>query len=586
MISQPRWKIELSSTTVPENGRRGKSAKEAGDSIKTIIIGHKNPDTDSIASAHAYAELKKMLGMKNVSAACPGLPTEKTRFLFKKFAVPLPPVLEDVYPRVRDISTSSFVSASSESTLMDALELLQSSRQIRIPVVEQSVRFFGMISLFDLAGKFLQKPENPQGRHSINGSLISREVTTSVKLVAKSLNAKVICSKNIDSLNTYDVYVGAMSEKKLRSIIKKKRRNRLALVVGDRDDIQSLAVETGVPLMIVTGNSDVPPELAMKAESKGISILQTPFDSASSIRRLKFSLPVNLILQDNSLTFSADEKLSDIFDKLISGPDDVFPVVSKDLKLEGVFTKFDLEKTSPVNLILVDHNELDQAIPGAYEVPVIEIIDHHKLGMPQTNVPVTVFNDVVGSTCTLVSELYRKFGKRPRRQTAGILMGGIITDTLCLRSPTSTERDSSALRWLSKIADCTPLELSSEIISAGSIIAGMSPSNVLLADRKDYKVGNLTVAISQVEESGFENFSSRKDALYREILGVVEKENLDFFGLLVTNVIRETSVLLAAGKENLLDKVPWPRLEKNLFELEGVLSRKKQLLPKILSAFN
>ena len=206
--------------------------------------------------------------------------------------------------------------------------------------------------------------------------------------------------------------------------------------------------------------------------------------------------------------------------------------------------------------------------------------------MPQTNVPVTVFNDVVGSTCTLVSELYRKFGKRPRRQTAGILMGGIVTDTLCLRSPTATERDDSALRWLSKIADCVPQELSNEIMSAGSIIAGLPPLEVLLADRKDYKVGNLLVVISQVEESGFETFSSRKELLYNELLAVTERENINFFGLLVTNVIRETSVLLAAGDEKLLDKVPWPRLEKNLFELEGVLSRKKQLLPRILSAFN
>lgn len=580
-ISQPRWKIELSSPAAPENIRRPKTGKKETLSTRTIIIGHKNPDTDSIAAAYAYAELKKMLGMENVFPACPGLPTEKTRFLFKKFSVSMPPVLEDVYPKVKDIVTSSFVSASSESTLMDALELLQSSKQLRLPVIENSSgRFLGMISLFDLAGKFLQKTES---RH---GNLISREVTTSVKLAARSLSAKTICSKNVDILDSYDVYVGAMSEKRLRSIIKKKRRNMLALVVGDRNDIQSLAVETGVPLMIVTGSSEIRSEIAAKAEEKGLSILLTPFDSASSIRRLKFSLPVRLMVQENTQAFSQDERLSDIFDKLISGHEDVFPVLGKDSKLEGVFTKFDLEKSSPMQLILVDHNELDQAVSGAFEVPVIEIIDHHKLGMPQTNVPVTVYNDVVGSTCTLVSELYRKFGKRPRRQTAGILMGGIVTDTLCLRSPTATERDASALRWLSKIADCVPQELSDEIMRAGSVIAGLPPLEVLLSDRKDYKVGDLIVAVSQVEESGFESFSSKKDVLYKELRGVMERENLDFFGLLVTNVIRETSVLLAAGEEKLLDKVPWPRLEKNLFELEGVLSRKKQLLPKILSAFS
>lgn len=579
-ISQPRWKIELSSPAAPENIKRSRPGKKEVSLTRTIIIGHKNPDTDSIAAAYAYAELKKMLGMENVFPACPGLPTEKTRFLFKKFSVPLPPVFEDVYPKVRDIATSSFVSASSEATLMDALELLQSSKQLRVPVTEDSARFLGMISLFDLAGKFMQKTEN---RH---GSLITREVTTSVKLAARSLGAKTICSKDVDQQDAYDVYVGAMSKKRLASIIKKKRRNKLALVVGDRIGIQAMAVEMGVPLMIVTGNSETPADIAAKAESKGLSILQTPFDSASSIRRLKFSLPVRLMLQEDTQSFSADERLSDIFDKLIGGHDDVFPVLGKDSKLEGVFTKFDLEKAAPVNLILVDHNELDQAVPGAFEVPVVEIIDHHKLGMPQTNVPVTVYNDVVGSTCTLVSELYRKFGKRPRRQTAGILIGGIVTDTLCLRSPTATERDASALRWLSKIADCVPQELSTEIMSAGSVIAGLPPLEVLLSDRKDYKVGDLLVAVSQVEESGFENFSSKKDALYAELLGVMEREKLDFFGLLVTNVIRETSVLLVAGEDKLLDKVPWPRLEKNLFELEGVLSRKKQLLPKILSAFS
>jgi manganese-dependent inorganic pyrophosphatase len=338
--------------------------------------------------------------------------------------------------------------------------------------------------------------------------------------------------------------------------------------------------------MIVTGNFPVNEDLLDEARSNGTCILQTPYDSATTVRRLKFSSPAESMLQEEVVTFHEAEKLSDLKDVISGEREETFPVLDDDGCLAGVLSKDYLEHELPLKLILVDHNELTQAVDGASEVPIIEILDHHRLGSQQTQTPITFINEVVGSSCTLVTEQFRRFGHAPSAEMAGILMGGIITDTLMLRSPTSTPRDKLALDWLKVLCGAEPKTLANEILSVGSSIAALPARQVITADKKDYNTDKFKFAVAQVEEVGFENFFQHRGELLREVKALVRDEELDFFGLLVTNVVRETSMMLCSGEKRILDRINYTRLDDNTFDLPGVLSRKKQLLPHLLKVMS
>jgi manganese-dependent inorganic pyrophosphatase len=552
---------------------------------RLIVIGHKNPDTDSIAAAAGYAELKRMMGMTNAEPRCAGLPSLRTEFLFKKFDVPIPAVLSDVHPRIKDVLDENPPTVQAGQTLLEALSLLQRTRRRRLPVVDLKGVYLGMVSLFDLADRMVLQA----GDTSFEGEgagLMGRQIETSIAHISEVLKAKALSLYREGIIEPLEVYVGAMSEKTLRERMAKRDPQRIALVAGDRHEIHKLAVDLKLRLMVVTGNFEVDEDLLDTARSNGTCILQTPFDSGTSLRRLKFSAPAELMLQENVTTLSSEEKLSDVHDVIFSEREELFAVVDDKGHLEGILTKEHLEGELPLKLILVDHNELAQAVDGASEVPILEILDHHRLGSQQTETPITFINEVVGSSCTLVSEQFRRFGHTPSAPMAGILMGGIITDTLMLRSPTTTPRDEAAINYLKEIAKTDPKKLAQEILSVGSSIATQGARDVISADKKDYNTDRYKFAVAQVEEVGFENFFAHRGELLKEIKALRREEKLDFFALLVTNVVRETSMMLCVGEKRLLDRINYTRLDENTYDLPGVLSRKKQLLPLLLKVMS
>ena len=552
---------------------------------RIIVIGHKNPDTDAIAAAASYAELKRMTGLSQATAACAGLPSARTEFLFKKFNVPMPPVLSDVHPRVRDVLEPNPPLVAAGHTLLEAMSLLQRTRMRRLPVVDATGIYLGMVSLFDLADRMVLQAgqANFEGE---GGGLMGRQIHTTIAHVAEVLKAKALSLHRDGIIEPLEVYVGAMSESTLRTRMSSREAESIALVVGDRHEVHQIAVKLKLRLVIVTGNFEVDPELVEQARTNGTSILQTPFDSGTTVRLLKFSAPAEQMLQDGVTSFEADEKLSDIMEVIGAEREELFPVVDAQGRLEGILSKESLEHELPLKLILVDHNELAQAIDGADEVPILEILDHHRLGARQTEVPITFINEVVGSSCTLVSEQFRRFGHTPTAPTAGLMMGGIITDTLMLRSPTTTPRDESALNWLKEISGADPKQLSIELLNVGSSIAALPPRQVISGDKKDYDTTRYKFSVAQVEEVGFENFFAHRGELLSEMKTLQREEKLDFFCLLVTNVVRETSMMLCVGEKRILDRINYTRLDEYTFDLPGVLSRKKQLLPLLLKVMS
>ena len=552
---------------------------------KTIIIGHKNPDTDSMVSAVAYTEFKKKNGLENVIAGRAGFPNARTEFLFNKFNVELPALVPDVIPDVADLMSTDKLSIKKGTVLLDVVESLQQQHVSRLPLVDENQQYLGMISLFDIMNKFFSVRNKSSGQ-TIVGAL-DRKVTTSLSLAAKTLDAEILNLYDEKELEDLYVYVAAQGLFSFRQHIMTRSPEHLAIVVGDRDDIQFMSVmELGVRLLIITGTGHINETIIAAAKEKKTSILRTSYDSATAVRRLKFSEPMEFMAQKNITPFKHDDKITNVRHKILTSLEDTFPVVNDKGILIGTISKSDMDDSKKIRLIMVDHNNLKQAVEGANEAVITEILDHHHLDYPTTSYPITVTNDVVGSTCTLVTEKYKYMGITPEEKIAGLLMGAIIDDTLFLKSPTSTKRDHDAIEWLNSICKISPELLASELFGVGSVIANNPPEKVLIIDKKNYNVGKHTYSIAQVEEANFNNFELKFSDLLAAANALLKKEGLSFFALIVTNLPKETSLMLAVGERDFMNVLPYNEIKDNLYDLPGIRSRKKQLIPQLINIFH
>ena len=543
-----------------------------------IIIGHKNPDTDSVSASCALAEFKRRCGDRNVSACRCGMVGERTEYLFKRFNTPLPALKQDVYPRVRDILLEENFSVCENEALFFALDKLNKLLVSRLPVVDEKRRYKGMLSLFSMLGSILQNA----GEDS-NG-MTGRNVFSSLDLIIKVLEGEAVSLFNSKQEQDFSVYVAAMNVESFREHVPYQDPQSLAIIVGDRTDIHLQAINLGIRLIIVTGAKEVDPLVLQLAKERSISIIRTPFDSATVVRRLKFSTPVRQLMKNDIACFRLDDCLKDIKHTVMSDSDDIFPVVNRNGELCGCFNRTDFGRGGEnCRLVLVDHNEFEQSVEGVYDVNVIEIVDHHRFNMPPQNSPIRITCDIVGSTCTLIGEMFESRRMSIPKNIAGIMQGGIISDTLLLRSPTSSERDRRMLEKLEKISGVDSEELMHEIFKIGSVISKNEPEQLFLADSKNFNhLDKFNFTISQVEEVSFDEFYARQEVLLAAAGEFQKKRRLDFFGLLVTNVEQENSILLAVGRQEILENIPFRKLGENLYDLPGVLSRKKQLLPQIL----
>ncbi len=551
---------------------------------KTIVIGHKNPDTDSMVSAVAYTEFKKKCGVENIIAGRTGFPNARTEFLFNKFRVELPTLFQDIIPSVEDIMNAKKTCLKKGGVLLEAVELFQKEHESRLPLVDENNAYIGMVSLFDITNRLFSVRDDSLGRPIVG--VLDRKVTTSITLAAKTLNAEILNLHEEKDLEDLYVYVAAQGLYSFRQHIMARSPNHLAVVVGDRDDIQFMSVmELGVRLLIITGDAHVNETIIAAAKEKKTSILRTPFDSATTVRRLKFSMPVEFMTQKNAITFKNNDKVTEVRHKVLSSQEDLFPVMNNKGILIGTISKNDMGSSKKVRLIMVDHNNLKQAVEGASEALIVEILDHHHLDYPTTSYPITVMNDVVGSTCTLVAEKYKYMGIVPDTAIAGILMGAVIDDTLFLKSPTSTKRDSDAIEWLQGLCKVSPEELAKEMFSVGSVIAANPPEKVLCGDKKNYNIGKHVYSVAQVEEANFNNFELKFDELVAAAKTLVKQDGLSFYCMIVTNLPKETSHMLAVGEPDFMDLLPYNKIKENLYDLPGIMSRKKQLIPQLIKVF-
>lgn len=541
----------------------------------TYIIGHKNPDADSICSAIAYAAYKQARGIEGYVAARCGNSNARIDTILEKFNQPLPMLISDVTPRVRDVMVSDVVSINSDATCAEALELIDNHDVRVLPVVCADSRVLGSVSIFQLGGFFVPRIREPREM---------RKVHTSINHIVRALKANVIHSTEPDRQEDLFVRVGAMDVHSFGKVSQHDGipADQAIIIVGDRRDIQSKSIDIGVRLLVVTGNLPVDDDIIEHAREAGISLIVSPYDSASTAWVIRSATMLERLIDRKFPSLTPDLRLHELRKKAANSNVTAYMVIDDQGRLQGILTKTDMLKPSRTRLVLVDHNEMTQAVTGADQVIITEILDHHRIGSLATQQPILFINEPVGSTCTIVADLFRRDGLLPSPDIAGIMMSGIISDTLHLNSPTSTEKDALLLDWLSKIAGVDSRHLADDIFSSGSVILASPAESVIRSDFKIYDEDGTRFSVSQVEELGFGNFWQHQKKLAGALADLVRDEKLLFACLLITDINTQNSLLLVKGAPEFIERIAYPCVEDDeIFDLPGIVSRKKQLIPYI-----
>ena len=350
------------------------------------------------------------------------------------------------------------------------------------------------------------------------------------------------------------------------------------VVVGDREDIQELAIAHGVRAIVVTGGLRFSEKLYDSACKHGVSVLISPHDSATTAMLSRASITVEHMIHEKFLAFKEDEPLASILAVATASNFLAFPVLDDKKRTVGILSKSDLLKKVDRQLILVDHNELSQAVNGADTADIIEVIDHHRLGLT-THRPILFRNEPVGSTSTIVAEMFIRGRLEMSNKLAGLLLAGVVSDTLNLTSPTTTQRDVDVLAILELTSGVSAIEFTEKLFASGSLLVTRPPSLAITTDCKEYTELGKTFSVAQIEEIGFDQFWKRKDAVLKALEEQCENKEYFFAALMVTDVVAQTSLLLVAGSEAFRAKIDYHEIEPSIWEMPNVVSRKKQLLP-------
>ena len=537
------------------------------------IIGHRNPDADAICSAIGYAAYKNAMGGREYIPARCGNSNARIDTILKQFDIPLPGFIGDVTPRVRDIMVTKVYKVSPDSICAEALDLIDLHDLRVLPVVRDNGQLEGTLSIFDLGHHFIPKPRE-EGK--------MQQVFASLQDIVRALSAEVIQLFEPERTENLYVRIGAMDIRSFGHFYKNDAQlaKSSVIIVGDRYDIQQRSIQSGMRLLVISGRLPVEPDVVEMARERQVSMIISPHDSATTSWIIRSAGRIDNMIRRETWNFGPDEKVSAVKRRLASSEAAACMVTDEEGRLLGVFTKTDLLKPIPKTLILVDHTELSQAVPGADQVNILEIVDHHRLGNPPTQQPISFINLPVGSTSTIVADLFRKEKIDPGASIAGILMGGIIADTLNLKGPTTTGLDREILCWLETVSRVKADYLAEKMFNAGSIIKTEQPEFVIRADLKVYEEGPHRFCVSQVEELGFDNLWNRCDELHEALEEVRIAESALFAALLVTDVNTQNSLLLIRGDEAVVESITYPhRAKDDIFELNGIVSRKKQLIP-------
>ncbi len=533
------------------------------------ITGHKNPDSDSICAALAYAEYKNANGDVNAVPVRLGEINRETKFILDYFGVEAPTLIETVRLCVEDLNFDKIVPVSPDISLRTALELMKKNNLNSLPVVNENEQLVGIVTISDIVQNYIDVWDNTiLGR---SGASIDNIIDT-------------LCANPVNIPNRIKPFTGKILTLAMepKSVVEYIEENDI-VICGDRKDVQEFAVNSGISLMIVTGNAKVDEDIINHAKEKDITIISTPYDTFTTSRLISQSVPIKHVMTtDNLVVFFLDDLVDDVKVHMSQTRYRTYPVIGDDNKVVGLISRYHLISSMRKKVILVDHNERSQSVDGLEECEILEIIDHHRVADVFTGNPIYFRNEPVGSTSTIIASILFENGRRPSKRIAGVLAAAIISDTLLLRSPTSTNTDKMVLERLARIADLDIEKFAMEMFKAGTSLVGKTPQELLNQDFKTFAIGEDKVGVAQVYTMALDSLKAMKSDLVSLMEERAKEQGYSIFILMLTDIFAQASEMVVVGhNKELVAKAFEKTLTNDSFYAPGILSRKKQVIPPI-----
>ena len=536
-----------------------------------FILGHKNPDSDSICAALAYADYKNGNGDVNAIPVRLGNLNRETEFILNYFGVEAPELMETVRLSVEDLNFDKTAPVNPEVSLRMALNLMKKNNLNNLPVTDENEKLIGVVTVSDIIQSYIDVWDNT----------ILGKSQTSIDNIIDTLSASPILIAEDSRPLTGKLLVLAMEPDNIKEYIEE---NDIA-ICGDRKDSQEIAINGNISLLIVTGNGKLDEEIINVAREKNITIISTPHDTFTTSRLITQSIPIGHVMtRDKLVLFALDDLVDDVKVQMSQTRYRSYPVIddNNNNKVVGLISRYHLISSMKKKVILVDHNERSQSIDGLEEAEILEIIDHHRVADVFTGSPIYFRNEPVGSTSTIIASIMFENGRRPTKKIAGILAAAIISDTLLFKSPTSTHTDKMILERLSRIADLDVETFAMEMFKAGTSLVGRTPQELLSSDFKAFTIGDEKIGIAQVYTMDPDSLNNMKTNLILLMEEKAKEQDYSIFILMLTDIFNEASEMVVVGhNKEYVAQAFGKELENNSFYAPGVLSRKKQVVPPI-----
>lgn len=538
------------------------------------ITGHRNPDSDSICAALAYAEFKNKTGSFQYVPVRLGEINRETYFILAYFGVEPPQYIENVRLQVSDLNIDKIAPISSDITLKMAWNIMRMNNIKSLPVVDENETLNGVVSVSNVTESYMDVWDN----------MILGKSKVTVNNLLETLTGQIV-HLDKDRKHYYGkIFALSASPEDVQRTLEEGD----IVITGNRREALEVAISKKVSLIIVTGSGEVEESLIEKANENRVTILSTPYDTYTTSRLITQAVPVSYVMsREDIIYFSSDDYIGDIRNTMAETRFRSYPVVNEESKVIGTISRYHLISGKKKKVILVDHNEKGQSVEGLNEAEILEIIDHHRVADVATSSPIFFRNEPVGSTSTIVANIFFENGIRPSKKTAGLLAGAIISDTLLFKSPTSTNVDRLTLERLAQIADIDVEEFALEMFKYGTSLAGKTPEEILKQDFKIFTYDSSRIGVSQVYTMDAESLNDLKG----DIIEAMEEMTSDFGFtlqvLIVTDIYKEGSELIVVGKQkDIINKAFGVTMKENSVYIPGILSRKKQVIPPISSVIN